>query len=195
LKAAAVAAVAAVKTAAPPAAPATVTPPNPQPAPEVKLEAPQGSPLTPQAVENIQAFSKSHGLSQAQGAALLQLQHDSVVQQQERFKATQLGFFAAIRQDPEIGGSDDIVKANLEHAKLGAKQLFTDVDLEHLQKHGLADMPMLIRAGLRAYKVMVQPPDYVDGRPVIPPSKGKEVDSSPKGWQEALYTESGKPKS
>jgi hypothetical protein len=67
--------------------------------------------------------------------------------------------------------------------------------LEHLQKHGLADMPMLIRAGLRAYKVMVQPPDYVDGRPVIPPSKGKEVDSSPKGWQEALYTESGKPKS
>ena len=160
----------------------------------MKLEAPQGSPLTPQAVENITTFAKSHGLTQEQGNALLQLQHDSVVQQQERFKATQAGFMNAIRLDPEMGGTDDIVKANMEHAKLGARQLFTNDDLKHLQEHGLTDLPMLVRASLRAYKVMVQPPDFVDGRPVTPPAKSDKLDTSVKGWADALDG-SGKPKS
>ena len=106
---------------------------------------------------------------------------------QDGFKATQAQWVEKIRTDPELGGGNDAMfAANMEHARLGLKQLIPEADLAEIEKHGFGNMPWLLRAGMRHWNAALKSPEMIDGQPVKVTEPAK-TDDSLAGWGKDLY--------
>ena len=179
------------------AGPAPTNPPAPVPAPaaaglgEIKLELPKDSKLTQADVDTVTALAVEKGLTQAQAEVVLQQRADAISTTASRvaegFKATQTAWVEQIRKDPELGGGNDAMfAANMEHARLGLKQLIPDADLAEIEKHGFGNMPWLLRAGMRHYNTTLKSPEIIDGQPVKVTAPAVD-DNSLGGWASDLY--------
>lgn len=120
---------------------------------EITLKLPDGSLLTPEAVERLTAYAKEKGLSQEAAQELLDRDHNTVKSfhevQKKQLDDMRKIWVKEIQDDPEFGGKD--AKKNQELAKRGmkfiGKQIGREKELEQiLNLTGLGDNPVFIRA-------------------------------------------------
>jgi hypothetical protein len=120
--------------------------------------APEGVTLDPEVTDGLEAFARTHKLSQesAQSIADLGVKLVQKIQtaQQEQHAAIVKGWRDAQTKDPEIGG--DRYQENMALAIEGAKNVFTKDELTYLDQSGLGDHPGLVRAMYRLGKFLRQ---------------------------------------
>lgn len=154
---------------------------------EVKLTLPVGSPLKQADVDAVAKIAAENHLSQPQAELMLQQREATYQNIATQYVETERGYLALIKADPEMGSPDDaIFKANMEHAKIGLKQLVPEADLAFIEKGGFGNMPWIVRAGLRHYQTQIQSPNLVNGMPIVKDTSAKD-DSSLAGWAKDLY--------
>lgn len=118
---------------------------------EVKyeLKIPEGSQIGKDAVDGIVAFAKENKLSADAAQKILDRESEAVSSfakyQQEQYKAKQEAWVNEIKNDKELGGSEEAFVQNMEYAKRVVDRFGTDAFKKTLNETGLGNHPELVR--------------------------------------------------
>jgi hypothetical protein len=113
--------------------------------------APEGVALDTEVLTELEAFARSHKLSQADAQAIADLgvkaQSKWIAALGEAQKQQAAQWVDALVKDPELGGTDHEEKKAI--AALGAKALLTDADRKFADDSGLGNHPLFVRMAYR----------------------------------------------
>jgi hypothetical protein len=133
------------------------------------LKLPDGSTLAADQVEKIASFAKERGLSNDQAQALVQREHEAKVSFDEANKPGGADWTKRVSDwektalaDKEIGGSEEALKANVEHGRRVLQKYFPESISKFLNESGFGSHPDIIRGFSKLGKMMA------DDRLVIP---------------------------
>lgn len=121
----------------------------------LELKAPEGSPLSPEALAKLTELAKEQGLTQEQAQKYVDhesaLLTDYMKTQQDQWKAQTDKWAQEAKADKEIGGVN--FQSNVEHAHRAMKAFASDSLISFLDSTGLGNNPEVIKLFHRISKL------------------------------------------